>query len=106
MNQGIVGNERRAHIAAHCAGDLFGWQQDRVAVARREVSQLPGDWRLESDDEWGMWFDGLAGGLWYLMIFLDGRWIAVDFSAGEQAIEGPWRDTARAAWEALGQKVA
>jgi len=53
-----------------------------------------------------MWFDGLAGGLWYLMIFLDGRWIAVDFSAGEQAIEGPWRDTARAAWEALGQKVA
>lgn len=106
MNQGIASNERRKATFAHCAGGLFGWQQDRVAVVRREVSELPGDWRLESDDEWGMWFEGVAGGLWYIMVFLDGRWMAVDLDTGEQAIEGPWRGTARAAWDALGQNAA
>jgi len=77
-----------------------------VAAASREVSALPGRWRLESDDEWGMWFDGLVGGLWYVMVFLDGRWMRVDLNIEERAAEGPWRDTARAAWESIGQKVA
>jgi len=106
MRHGIAGVTGRYALGAHCAGGLFGWQQDRVAVARREVSELPGKWRLESDDEWGMWFEGVAGGLWYIMVFLDDRWMVVDLDTEDQAIEGPWRDTARAAWESLGQKVA
>ena len=106
MKPGIAGVERRTGTPAHCAGGLFGWKEDRAAVASREVSQLPGSWRLESDDEWGMWFIGEEGGLSYILIFLDGRWMGVDLNIGERAIDGPWKETAQAAWDALRQQAS